>query len=71
MLSRPKSTTIIDSVYISYANSHQKALMRQELYGDLYKTVRIKEEYSNYIVLNLKLFSFLSVVKGQRSQMYS
>lgn len=39
LLNRPKSTSIIDTVYISYANSQQKASMRQELYGDLYKMV--------------------------------
>lgn len=72
MLSRPKSTTIIDTVYMSYANSNHKALMRQELYGDLYKTVRIQEKCSNCIVLNSQMFSILCiVVKGQRSQMYS
>lgn len=41
MLSRPKSTSIIDSIYISYASAQQKALLRQELYGDLYKKVSI------------------------------
>lgn len=40
MLSRPKSTSIIDTVYSSYASSQQKALMRQELFGDLYKKVK-------------------------------
>lgn len=40
MISRPKSSALVDSVYISYASSQQKALLRQELYGDLYKTVR-------------------------------
>lgn len=40
MLSRPKSTSIVDSVYMSYASSQQKALLRQELYGDLYKKVK-------------------------------
>lgn len=39
MLSRPKSVSIIDSIYVSYASSHQKALMRQELYGELYRQV--------------------------------
>lgn len=39
MLSRSKSTAILDSIYISYANSQQKALLRQELYGELYKKV--------------------------------
>lgn len=39
MLSRSQSASIIDSIYVSYANSQQKALLRQELYGDLYKKV--------------------------------
>lgn len=39
MLSRAKSAGIVDSIYISYASSPQKALLRQELYGDLYKKV--------------------------------
>lgn len=39
MLSRSKSAAIIDSIYMSYANSQQKGLLRQELYGDLYKKV--------------------------------
>lgn len=43
MLNRPKSTSIIDSIYISYASSQQKALLRQELYGDLYKKVSFNE----------------------------
>ncbi|XP_031628885.1 protein penguin [Contarinia nasturtii] len=53
MLSRPKSTSIIDSIYLSYASSQQKALMRQELYGDLYKKAKdktvkcIKDTYKN------------------------
>lgn len=51
MLNRPKATTIIDSVYISYANTDQKAKLRQEMYGDLYKTVRIQEKHENYIPL--------------------
>lgn len=39
MISRPKSSSLVDTIYISYASSQQKALMRQELYGDLYKKV--------------------------------
>lgn len=33
------SSSIIDTIYISWASSQQKANMRQELYGDLYKMV--------------------------------
>lgn len=40
LISRPKSTALVDTIYISYASSQQKALMRQEMYGDLYKMVR-------------------------------
>lgn len=54
MLSRPKSTSIIDSVYLSYASSEQKALMRQEMYGDLYKKVKLRDNAANF-----KLFKFI------------
>lgn len=50
MLSRPKSTSIIDSIYVSYASSQQKALMRQELYGDLYKKVKFKMQNNDEFV---------------------
>lgn len=32
---------ILDTIYVSWASSQQKAFMRQELYGDLYKTVSV------------------------------
>lgn len=35
------ASTIIDTIYVSWASSQQKAFMRQELYGDLYKKVFI------------------------------
>lgn len=66
MLSRPKSTSIIDSIYMSYASSQQKSLLRQELYGDLYKKVR---HTGNIMILQFelirstfqwKIFPFLS-----------
>lgn len=38
LLSHEHSASIIDTIYISWASSQQKAYMRQELYGDLYKT---------------------------------
>lgn len=38
LLSHEHSASIIDTIYISWANTSQKAFMRQELYGDLYKT---------------------------------
>lgn len=40
------ASAIIDTIYVSWASSQQKAFMRQELYGDLYKKV---------------LFSFLAI----------
>lgn len=33
------ATTILDTLYVSYASSQQKAFLRQEWYGDLYKKV--------------------------------
>lgn len=33
------ASAIIDTIYVSWASSQQKAFMRQELYGDLYKKV--------------------------------
>lgn len=59
MLSRPKSAPIIDSVYVSYANSQQKAFMRQELYGDLYKTVNNKYLYINGLITKKVIFQFI------------
>lgn len=45
---------ILDTIYVSWASSQQKAFMRQELYGDLYKTVSavcvyIKNTLSTYM----------------------
>lgn len=37
-LSLGHSSAIVDSVYVTYANNQQKAFLRQEIYGDLYKT---------------------------------
>lgn len=39
LVNNAHATTIVDTVYISWASSQQKANMRQEFYGDLYKKV--------------------------------
>lgn len=33
------SNSIIDTIYISWASAQQKANMRQEFYGEIYRTV--------------------------------
>lgn len=35
------ATTIVDKIYVSFASSQQKSYLRQEWYGDLYKTVSV------------------------------
>lgn len=39
LLNHANSSSIVDTIYISWASSQQKANIRQELYGDLYKMV--------------------------------
>lgn len=41
LINQAQSSAIVDTIYVSYASSQQKAQMRQEFYGDLYKTVRL------------------------------
>lgn len=63
------ASEIIDSIYVSWANSQQKAFLRQEWYGDLYKKVgfvvwgdstaiEIAIKYGKYIQFNIKHFYF-------------
>lgn len=42
MVSHAFSSSIVDTIYVSWASSQQKSSMRQELYGDLYKNVSQK-----------------------------
>lgn len=39
MVYHTHGSTIVDNIYVSWASSQQKAYMRQEFYGDLYKKV--------------------------------
>lgn len=39
MVKNAFASTVIDTIYVSWASSQQKASMRQELFGDLYKSV--------------------------------
>lgn len=41
LISHAHSSSIIDTIYISWASSQQKAHLRQELYGDFYKNVSL------------------------------
>lgn len=67
MINNAQAAGIIDTIYISWASSQQKAAMRQELYGDLYKKVgKGFRYYLLYTVSNPHLIS----VKGQQRQMH-
>lgn len=52
MINNAQAAGIIDTIYISWASSQQKAAMRQELFGDLYKKV-IRKGFRNYLLYNV------------------
>lgn len=45
LMSQAHSSAIVDTIYTSWASSQEKAYMRQEFYGDLYKAVRDSIRY--------------------------
>lgn len=62
LINNVHGAAILDTIYVSWASSQQKAFMRQELYGDLYKTVSAVCVFIRQVLHGR---SFVLLVQGQ------
>lgn len=58
LVTNQNGSALIDTIYISWASAQQKAYMRQEFYGDLYKKVRFCFIACFHRCFNLFRFTF-------------
>lgn len=61
------ASVILDTIYVSYASSQQKAYLRQEWYGDLYKTSKdaaVKQIADTYVASEHIKVAIVNAVKA-------